>query len=155
MPWSLMLLHVLTPLFSFPSSRTPCLPCLGSSTQWQRTGSFSESLPRSTPVHVPTSGSSWFLETLKVDKQNPLPLDYLPWLAYFQLFLTPSPQLVYALLLGVLALLFHFSDLMDLMSLRSLLANLVVCRGPALADPGYSKERRRRRGSGNNCLIKR
>ena len=29
------------------------------------------------------------------------------------------------------------------------------CRGPAPADPGYSKERRRRRGSGNNCLIKR
>ena len=28
------------------------------------------------------------------------------------------------------------------------------CRGPAPADPGYSKERRRRRGSGNNCLIK-
>ena len=27
------------------------------------------------------------------------------------------------------------------------------CRGPAPADPGYSKERRRRRGSGNNCLI--
>ena len=66
------------------------------------------------------------METLKVDKQNPLPLDYLPWLAYFQLFLTPSPHLVYALLLGVLALLFHFSDLMDLMSLWSLLANLVV-----------------------------
>ena len=31
----------------------------------------------------------------------------------------------------------------------------VKCRGPAPADPGYSKERRRRRGSGNNCLIKR
>ena len=30
-----------------------------------------------------------------------------------------------------------------------------ACRGPAPADPGYSKERRRRRGSGNNCLIKR
>ena len=29
------------------------------------------------------------------------------------------------------------------------------CRGPAPADPGYSKERRPRRGSGNNCLIKR
>ena len=28
------------------------------------------------------------------------------------------------------------------------------CRGPAPADPGYSKERRRRRRSGNNCLIK-
>ena len=28
------------------------------------------------------------------------------------------------------------------------------CRGPAPADPGYLKERRRRRGSGNNCLIK-
>ena len=28
------------------------------------------------------------------------------------------------------------------------------CRGPAPADPGYSKERRHRRGSGNNCLIK-
>ena len=31
----------------------------------------------------------------------------------------------------------------------------VVCRGPAPADPGYSKERRHRRGSGNNCLITR
>ena len=30
----------------------------------------------------------------------------------------------------------------------------VFCRGPAPADPGYSKERRRRRRSGNNCLIK-
>ena len=30
-----------------------------------------------------------------------------------------------------------------------------LCRGPAPADPGYSKERRHRRGSGNNCLIKR
>jgi len=30
----------------------------------------------------------------------------------------------------------------------------VRCRGPAPADPGYSKERRRRRRSGNNCLIK-
>ena len=29
------------------------------------------------------------------------------------------------------------------------------CRGPAPAEPGYSKERRRRRRSGNNCLIKR
>ena len=29
------------------------------------------------------------------------------------------------------------------------------CRGPAPADPGYSKERRHRRGSGNNCLITR
>ena len=31
---------------------------------------------------------------------------------------------------------------------------MVGCRGPAPADPGYSKERRRRRRSGNNCLIK-
>ena len=29
------------------------------------------------------------------------------------------------------------------------------CRGPAPADPRYSKERRHRRGSGNNCLITR
>ena len=29
----------------------------------------------------------------------------------------------------------------------------LYCRGPAPADPGYSKQRRRRRGSGNNCLI--
>ena len=29
-----------------------------------------------------------------------------------------------------------------------------MCWGPAPADPGYWKERRRRRGSGNNCLIK-
>ena len=29
-----------------------------------------------------------------------------------------------------------------------------LCRGPAPADPGYSKERRHRRESGNNCLIK-
>ena len=29
------------------------------------------------------------------------------------------------------------------------------CQGPAPADPGYSKDRQRRRGSGNNCLIKR
>ena len=29
------------------------------------------------------------------------------------------------------------------------------CQGPAPADPGYSKERQRRRRSGNNCLIKR
>ena len=28
-----------------------------------------------------------------------------------------------------------------------------ICRGPAPADPGYSKERWHRRGSGNNCLI--
>ena len=33
--------------------------------------------------------------------------------------------------------------------------SLVKCQGPAPADPGYSKERWRRRGSGNNCLIKR
>ena len=32
---------------------------------------------------------------------------------------------------------------------------LEKCRGPAPADPGYSKERRHRRRSGNNCLIKR
>ena len=31
---------------------------------------------------------------------------------------------------------------------------MVGCRGPAPADPGYSKERRRRRRSGNHCLIK-
>ena len=31
----------------------------------------------------------------------------------------------------------------------------IQCQGPAPADPGYSKERWRRRGSGNNCLIKR
>ena len=38
---------------------------------------------------------------------------------------------------------------------RSMLCrrSLVNCRGPAPADPGYLKERRRRRGSGNNCLI--
>ena len=29
------------------------------------------------------------------------------------------------------------------------------CQGPAPADPGYSKDRRRRRGSGNNCFINR
>ena len=29
------------------------------------------------------------------------------------------------------------------------------CRRAAPADPGYSKERRCRQGSGNNCLIKR
>ena len=29
------------------------------------------------------------------------------------------------------------------------------CRGPAPVDPGNSKRGRRRRGSGNNCLIKR
>ena len=29
-----------------------------------------------------------------------------------------------------------------------------MCRGPAPVDPGYSKERRRRRRSGNTCLIK-
>ena len=29
-----------------------------------------------------------------------------------------------------------------------------TCWGPAPADPGYSKERWRRWGSGNNCLIK-
>ena len=32
---------------------------------------------------------------------------------------------------------------------------LMDSQGPALADPGYSKKRWRRRGSGNNCLIKR
>ena len=32
---------------------------------------------------------------------------------------------------------------------------MVGCRGPAPADPGYSKERRHRRRSGNTCLIKR
>ena len=37
---------------------------------------------------------------------------------------------------------------------RHCLNNKVNCRGPAPADPGYSKERRHRRGSGNNCLIK-
>ena len=31
---------------------------------------------------------------------------------------------------------------------------MVGCRGPAPAHPGYSKERRRRRRSGNHCLIK-
>ena len=31
--------------------------------------------------------------------------------------------------------------------------HILLCRGPAPADPGYSKERRHRRGSGNNCLI--
>jgi len=31
----------------------------------------------------------------------------------------------------------------------------VKCRGPAPVDPGYSKERRHRWRSGNNCLIKR
>ena len=31
---------------------------------------------------------------------------------------------------------------------------ILICRGPAPADPGYSKERRRRRRSGNHCLIK-
>ena len=35
------------------------------------------------------------------------------------------------------------------------LADTEVCQGPAPADPGYSKERRHRQGSGNNCLIKR
>ena len=29
------------------------------------------------------------------------------------------------------------------------------CRGPAPVDPGNSRRGRRRRGSGNNCLIKR
>ena len=29
-----------------------------------------------------------------------------------------------------------------------------TCRGPAPVDPGNSKRGRRRRGSGNNCLIK-
>ena len=36
---------------------------------------------------------------------------------------------------------------------RSMLCrrSLVNCRGPAPADPGYSKQRRRRRGSGTSC----
>ena len=38
---------------------------------------------------------------------------------------------------------------------KKLLIFKVKCRGPAPADPGYSKRGRRRRGSGNNCLIKR
>ena len=39
--------------------------------------------------------------------------------------------------------------------LDGITASMDMCRGPAPADPGYSKERRHRRGSGNNCLIKR
>ena len=38
---------------------------------------------------------------------------------------------------------------------RTQVSRIAGCQGPAPADPGYSKERRRRRGSGNNCLIKR
>ena len=41
------------------------------------------------------------------------------------------------------------------MQVRKQQLELDMCRGPAPADPGYSKERRHRRGSGNNCLIKR
>ena len=33
--------------------------------------------------------------------------------------------------------------------------NTEFCRGPAPVDPGNSKQGWRRRGSGNNCLIKR
>ena len=36
----------------------------------------------------------------------------------------------------------------------NLLYSRSACRGPAPVDPGYSKGRRRRRRSGNNCLIK-
>jgi len=32
---------------------------------------------------------------------------------------------------------------------------VVACRGPAPVDPGNSRRGRRRRGSGNTCLIKR
>ena len=35
-----------------------------------------------------------------------------------------------------------------------LLPPIPPCRGPAPVDPGNSKQGRRRRGSGNNCLIK-
>ena len=35
------------------------------------------------------------------------------------------------------------------------ISSSVVCRGPAPVDPGNSKRGRRRRKSGNNCLIKR
>ena len=37
----------------------------------------------------------------------------------------------------------------------SYLENAMDCWGPAPVDPGNSKRGRRRRGSGNNCLIKR
>ena len=40
-----------------------------------------------------------------------------------------------------------YEDLQDLLE-------LTPCRGPAPVDPGNSKRGRRRRGSGNNCLIK-
>ena len=54
---------------------------------------------------------------------------------------------------------FSFSNIMsacrDPRRKLSVPRSLVNCRGPAPADPGYSKQRRRRRGSGNNCLIKR
>ena len=49
----------------------------------------------------------------------------------------------------------------DLSALRvsflvvNIIAKVKKCRGPAPADPGYSKERWHRRGSGNNCLITR
>ena len=37
---------------------------------------------------------------------------------------------------------------------KAMVFPVVMYRGPAAVDPGNSKRGRRRRGSGNNCLIK-
>ena len=111
--------------FPLPASWVPCSPCLGWSTQWQRMGSFSRDLPGSMIAQAPPSWPSWLLETLQVNKKNLLLL----WIncPNLQQLLTLSPpHLVYAVTPAVMALLFEFTDLVDLVSVGTLLAYSLV-----------------------------
>ena len=60
------------------------------------------------------------------EPQNPLLLLSLSLSGYVQWFLTAVPHLIRALILGIMALLFEFSNLVDLMSIGHLLVYSLV-----------------------------
>ena len=119
--------------FPLPASWVSCSPCLGWSVQWQRIGSFSGDLPGSMIAQAPPSWPSWLLGTLQVNKQNPLHLWSTSLSCICPVVSHCLSHLVPALILGILALLFEFRDLVDLVSIRTLLVySLVALSGLVL-----------------------
>ena len=108
---------------SLPESILPCSECLLWSTRWQRTGSFSGYLRRFMSTQAPVSWPSCLLEILQVKKRKKEThaLTYIfPAVSHSLL------HLVCALILGIMALLFEFSDTANLMAVASLLAYSMV-----------------------------
>ena len=84
-------------------------------------------------AQAPPSWPSWLLGALQVNKQNPLHLWSTSLSCIGPVVSHSLPHLVPALILGIMALLFEFRDLVDLVSIGTLLVySLVALSGLVL-----------------------